>query len=83
MAQDRSVPDAAPFPASPGSRTRNTRSAPTRRRESRFPGTRTTAPFRHHADGDWTRAAPYGKANQQNLPGRSRMSKEDLQKALS
>lgn len=44
---------------------------------------RKTAPFRHHADGDWTRAALYEKAKQQNLPGRSRMSKEELQKALS
>lgn len=44
---------------------------------------RKTAPFRHHADGNWTRAALYEKAKQRNLSGRSRMSKEELQKALS
>ncbi|OYD84936.1 DUF5872 domain-containing protein [Azospirillum brasilense] len=44
---------------------------------------RKTAPFRHRTDGEWTRAALYEKAKQRNLPGRSRMTKEELQKALS
>ncbi|NUB14273.1 hypothetical protein GAY28_17270 [Azospirillum brasilense] len=44
---------------------------------------RKTAPFRHHADENATRAALYEKAKERDLPGRSRMNKEELQKALS
>ncbi|WP_114860253.1 hypothetical protein [Azospirillum brasilense] len=44
---------------------------------------RKTAPYRHHDGGESTRAALYEEAKQRNLPGRSRMSKEELRKALS
>ena len=41
-----------------------------------------TAPFRHgEADGD-TRAALYAEAKSRDIPGRSRMSKDELVKAL-
>lgn len=74
MALDRSVLDAAPFRTSPCSRTVLPAGG---RHGGGYEGPKS-------ADGDFTRAALYEKARQQNLPGLSRMGKEEeLQEALS
>ena len=41
-----------------------------------------TAPFRHGGEGPATRAALYEAAKARNIPGRSRMSKDELAAAL-